>query len=275
MKEKTKFCLPNKTKFCANLLTKKFLCIKITKLFSGEKHYVCHQCGHHFEFPNPLKMHLALNCDYLKPIELWRRLQQYIEEGSNRTLSTKNNNITKDGFLFQLGDNYGKHINSNFIENSLKVAPPSPENCGISTVSNPSPNCLSESEEDVRSASEPPVTRNSAFKPYFSNESKQETIGRHNKFLYRTFSRFMPILPQNMLFPNTPIFPPHGSATFTNNTSQGTGSVCTQQAVEMETLVSNLGRSNQGHLCLYCGKLYSRKYGLKIHIRYVTSIPNN
>ncbi|XP_063229113.1 zinc finger protein 846 [Bacillus rossius redtenbacheri] len=40
-----------------------------------------------------------------------------------------------------------------------------------------------------------------------------------------------------------------------------------QQAAVMETLVSNLGRSRQGHLCIYCGKVYSRKYGLKIHIR--------
>ncbi|GLG92987.1 Transcription factor hamlet [Gryllus bimaculatus] len=36
---------------------------------------------------------------------------------------------------------------------------------------------------------------------------------------------------------------------------------------EMETLVSNLGTSKHGHLCIYCGKIYSRKYGLKIHIR--------
>lgn len=28
-----------------------------------------------------------------------------------------------------------------------------------------------------------------------------------------------------------------------------------------------MGTSKQGHLCIYCGKLYSRKYGLKIHIR--------
>uniref|UniRef100_A0ABI7WQI8 C2H2-type domain-containing protein n=1 Tax=Felis catus TaxID=9685 RepID=A0ABI7WQI8_FELCA len=27
------------------------------------------------------------------------------------------------------------------------------------------------------------------------------------------------------------------------------------------------GKSKTGHLCLYCGKLYSRKYGLKIHMR--------
>ncbi|XP_049586239.1 PR domain zinc finger protein 13 [Syngnathus scovelli] len=30
---------------------------------------------------------------------------------------------------------------------------------------------------------------------------------------------------------------------------------------------SNSGKPKKGHLCLYCGKLYSRKYGLKIHMR--------
>lgn len=36
---------------------------------------------------------------------------------------------------------------------------------------------------------------------------------------------------------------------------------------QIETLVSSLGKSKEGHICLYCGKCYSRKYGLKIHIR--------
>ena len=39
-------------------------------------------------------------------------------------------------------------------------------------------------------------------------------------------------------------------------------------SAESETLFSNLGRGTEGgHVCLYCGKIYSRKYGLKIHIR--------
>lgn len=38
-------------------------------------------------------------------------------------------------------------------------------------------------------------------------------------------------------------------------------------AAQLETIVSNMGTSKQGHICIYCGKLYSRKYGLKIHIR--------
>ncbi|KRT79955.1 zinc finger protein [Oryctes borbonicus] len=40
-----------------------------------------------------------------------------------------------------------------------------------------------------------------------------------------------------------------------------------QNEAQIETLVSSLGKSKHGHICLYCGKRYSRKYGLKIHIR--------
>jgi len=36
---------------------------------------------------------------------------------------------------------------------------------------------------------------------------------------------------------------------------------------QLESIVSNMGKARNGHMCLYCGKLYSRKYGLKIHIR--------
>lgn len=43
--------------------------------------------------------------------------------------------------------------------------------------------------------------------------------------------------------------------------------VAATAAAQLETIVSNMGTSKQGHLCIYCGKLYSRKYGLKIHIR--------
>lgn len=51
--------------------------------------------------------------------------------------------------------------------------------------------------------------------------------------------------------------------------STPTGSNITSRhpAAQVETLVSHLGRSKHGHVCIYCGKIYSRKYGLKIHIR--------
>ncbi|XP_044003976.1 PR domain zinc finger protein 13-like [Aphidius gifuensis] len=38
-------------------------------------------------------------------------------------------------------------------------------------------------------------------------------------------------------------------------------------AAHIETIFSNIGKSGDGHRCVYCGKIYSRKYGLKIHLR--------
>lgn len=40
-------------------------------------------------------------------------------------------------------------------------------------------------------------------------------------------------------------------------------------AEQLESVDSRvcMGNSGKGHLCLYCGKFYSRKYGLKIHLR--------
>ena len=34
-----------------------------------------------------------------------------------------------------------------------------------------------------------------------------------------------------------------------------------------KSLYMNKARHGKGHLCIYCGKMYSRKYGLKIHLR--------
>uniref|UniRef100_A0A336K394 CSON013507 protein n=1 Tax=Culicoides sonorensis TaxID=179676 RepID=A0A336K394_CULSO len=51
------------------------------------------------------------------------------------------------------------------------------------------------------------------------------------------------------------------------NSPTTTSAVSLQNASHLETIVSNMGTSRNGHVCIYCGKLYSRKYGLKIHIR--------
>jgi len=41
------------------------------------------------------------------------------------------------------------------------------------------------------------------------------------------------------------------------------------EASWLESVVSNFGKTEVGHRCMYCGKIYTRKYGLKIHTRYV------
>ncbi|CAB0000639.1 unnamed protein product [Nesidiocoris tenuis] len=91
-----------------------------------------------------------------------------------------------------------------------------------------------------RPSSEPP--QNSAFRPYYHYLPP----GSDSPSLTETTSSYsQPALPS---FCDRDVF-------------------LQRQAAEIETLVSNLGQSKQGHLCLYCGKIYSRKYGLKIHIR--------
>ncbi|XP_052132890.1 uncharacterized protein LOC127752202, partial [Frankliniella occidentalis] len=52
----------------------------------GEKRYVCHHCGRTFEFPNPLKLHLALDCGREDLTELWRRLQRLGEDDVDEAL---------------------------------------------------------------------------------------------------------------------------------------------------------------------------------------------
>ncbi|KAF4532419.1 hypothetical protein B566_EDAN003872 [Ephemera danica] len=132
----------------------------------GDRRYVCHRCSALFEFPNPLKLHLALDCGRDTEDDLWSRLL------------------------------------------------PGPET-PLTTFTLPSPTA-------------------SAFSPW-SPRVQPPLLLR-------------PPLPPSTAAAVTPV------------------DLATHHA-RMESLVSSLGRSKRGHLCLYCGKLYSRKYGLKIHIR--------
>ncbi|XP_044267570.1 zinc finger protein 560 [Tribolium madens] len=108
-----------------------------------------------------------------------------------------------------------------------------------------------------------------------SSQNKQETS---QKDIYRPYnsetSAFRPFRKfqdegfthsENLLVPimeNVQIWPlaPFEQNNFLQHTSN-------EDEAHIETLVSSLGKSKQGHICLYCGKCYSRKYGLKIHIR--------
>lgn len=114
-------------------------------LHADETRYECHRCGCHFESPNPLKIHLSLDCGRQPLSRLWSR---------------------------------------------LLLAPPPPAALLGGGAGG-----------------------ESAFRPY----APSDTLHR-----------------------------------------------------QVEALASNLGKAarGSGHLCIYCGKVYSRKYGLKIHIRY-------
>ncbi|KAJ9584407.1 hypothetical protein L9F63_021245, partial [Diploptera punctata] len=177
----------------------------------GEKKYVCHSCKEQFEYPNPLKIHLALNCDQLKKQHLWSRLEMDTRPSFPRYTST----ASTEGFSVRSEDS---QIVSSQDQNERHDVKPMLESLDI---------------------------RTSAFKPYMNKLSLSSSIrtqGSHSK-----------------------IEKPVSSSTLPNPTTDTRTDH--HHAAEMETLVSNLGRSKQGHLCIYCGKIYSRKYGLKIHIR--------
>ncbi|XP_035917270.1 sal-like protein 1 [Anopheles stephensi] len=144
--------------------------------------YVCHLCQKSYEYPNPLKIHLATNCNR-EPISiLWHRLHQ--------ALATR----------------YGGPFNPLY---------------------------------------EFQPWRNSAFRPVLNaHVVKMDHIS--------------PPTSNRRIHHPPPVEPvaadePTGAHLVT--------------AAHLETIVSNMGSSKQGHVCIYCGKLYSRKYGLKIHIR--------
>lgn len=199
---------------------------------ADERKYVCHECGYACEKPNPLKIHLALDCGRSPRAKLWSRLLVAGDSDRDRAVGAAS-------FRF-----------------SLRQTPPS---VGPRTA-------LSSAE--------------SAFRPY-SPESSSASSG------CLASPSTPPRPPPTTLPPPPPTPRPRSGRTPPPSPAElrlghggdgGRGGVVVvgddvaffdRRCAEMETIVSNLGHSEQGHLCIYCGKVYSRKYGLKIHIRYV------
>lgn len=128
-----------------------------------------------------------------------------------------------------------------------------------------------------------PTSINSQYQPLISQSSNIPVNPSYHQYPLQNFhqlSAFQPV-PMSLSPSHLHPFPPHSSHNFgphapvssqsipsssTNTVSQGE-KVVAAAAAQLETIVSNMGTSKQGHICIYCGKLYSRKYGLKIHIR--------
>lgn len=189
-----------------------------------------------------MKTHLSLKCGTLRRLELWKRL----------TGSEAPSPIEKSFFTV---NNFSKPLSSTPIPTDHSNSP---------SMSNSPTLQRSNEEESARHSSKVESGRFSAFKPYLSlavSESNQQT---HSGL---TSSSQMTV-PSNLIFSSPPFYPSHMTCEIAPSSFHTEADILDQQAVEVETLVSNLGRSKQGHLCIYCGKIYSRKYGLKIHIRY-------
>ena len=216
---------------------------------SGQNRYICHICDNLFEYPNPLKIHLALKCNRLDNNHLWCTLAKEFDSSLKPNLCASN-----PSFKFKLTKS--SQVASNRISStSVQIT-----DITVSTNDN-----SSQSSNQISPSSSNSLSSDSQIS---SNSSTQRTSIR--KDIPHRQSAFKPYSNQNKnispLMRNETVLAPYSVQTIV---SPSTADI---HAAHMETIVSNLGKSGQGHLCIYCGKIYSRKYGLKIHIRLVFQI---
>jgi hypothetical protein len=292
---------------------------------------VCHRCGRHFEIPNPLKIHLALDCNRLNRSHLWKRLNRHfsskLDDSGTReqhvppsapvqSISPVSHTATyipsTFEFKFELVSKSDRNndsllsspqdLSASFPDSNTATSSSMIKNEDLQISPDQDSHCV---RQNTRPISEPLNIRGSAFKPYWGKRASSTSVDsfRTNSENQRATSvNILPHLRSPLHSQPRFLFHPPSHLSDTNLQIQKSSSISghfnanallvprsyhkqnvlptpNQQqlpqatttefrhAAEMETLVSNLGRSKQGHLCIYCGKIYSRKYGLKIHIR--------
>ncbi|KAF2892616.1 hypothetical protein ILUMI_13556 [Ignelater luminosus] len=221
----------------------------------GQKKYVCTHCSALYESPNPLKLHITLGCGKQTITDLWERLANLLKEDTKNIIS---NYSEPTEFTFELTP----EVCTNQQRKAMDLSTPISGTLEIKRpVSQPSHlvNCQTSSLSDENSRilyrpyTEPPTTRNSAFRPFQKIDSENQT---QPSFLLHNLPNAQ-VSWSNMTF---------NQNLFSQNYLHNNGGAFNDEA-QIETLMSTLGKSKEGHICLYCGKCYSRKYGLKIHIR--------
>ncbi|XP_055317738.1 zinc finger protein Xfin [Sitodiplosis mosellana] len=242
----------------------------------GKNCYKCIDCEKTYENPNPLKIHLATKCDRYTMDDLWSRL--------NAILPLKSYTLAQPISPFRHHHHHHHHHQ--------------PTTTPIQSAENSSKLFQSlDTSDRLRATSIPSFVPSSSphFVPPITSQCMTTTSLVTPSSFHRQFSlqnlhqlsAFQPI-PMSLSPPQIHQFAPHSAHNFHQNAASSTVShsipqpssnapmntvvsqgekVVAAAAAQLETIVSNMGTSKQGHICIYCGKLYSRKYGLKIHIR--------
>lgn len=276
---------------------------------------MCPECQRQFSAPNPLKLHLAANCDSLDPRLLWDRLLSSPPRPAPApwftpllsspplamsALTSRVHHTAVSAKAPARPSSPGASARPG-SPGGLKPVSPDSTSCHVGSPrsaspprSPPSAPLLQEPRSAFRRVSFP-VNRHDAQPPRFSALCRPPTLlpAGPSRCSARTPAagalalapRSSAVTPDLLLHPRllmTPMIPARSEGASTTQPMMPTmplaGSTrpllsaappgsAVDPCAEMETLVSNLGRSRRGHLCLYCGKVYSRKYGLKIHIR--------
>ncbi|XP_067648085.1 protein snail [Eurosta solidaginis] len=245
----------------------------------GNKRYTCHLCHQTFETPNPLKIHLALGCGRHSMDILWIRLHYALKA----TSYTRQHRQLLEATTSTLSATHASLI---MKQHTPPAAPSSTSS--ISPTTSPQPATLPQQSPDQQQQRQ---SHHHMTHPELANQRLQQTQHR--------FSAFKPVSPSiaftsaittsSFSVPNlhtTTVAATLKPATFSylppisssiggalphmhllHQAPGGMAGNPLNAAAQIEAIVSNMGASKQGHLCIYCGKVYSRKYGLKIHIR--------
>lgn len=226
-------------------------------MISDQNRYICHICNDSFESPNPLKLHLALKCNRLDSDHLWSVLTKEFSLSPKTSLSV--NLFPNPTFKFELtrlSQTPSTRTSPTSITKTMDNINTLANNNSFVSSDHPSPsssNPLSFNPSSTQISSNMPTRTSSITKDMLHRQSAFQPYPNQSNILKRIYP----------LTRNETVLTPYDiqttAAPIANNV----------HAAQVETIVSNLGKSKQGHLCIYCGKVYSRKYGLKIHIRLV------
>ncbi|XP_050301417.1 histone-lysine N-methyltransferase PRDM16 [Anthonomus grandis grandis] len=209
-----------------------------------QKKYRCTLCAAMYESPNPLKLHITLACGKLPTLALWERLAGLMKGSQNGRNLTSPHVIDFD---FKLNPNVQPAKEKTALDLSLAALP--------------SGDFTTTTEKNWIHR---PYSECSAFKPFKQQTFPELTSNKPtliDPLIIHDYPVSWPVLPAL----ESDVVQIHRNL-LQNQTLANSRNVYGDNA-QIESLVSSLGKAKQGHICLYCGKCYSRKYGLKIHIR--------
>lgn len=231
----------------------------------GNKRYTCHICQLIFETPNPLKIHLALGCGRHSMDILWIRLHYALKATSYTQQQRQLLAATATLASTQVPLTTAQHSPTAAPSNTSSISPASSPQPATFTQQTPPPQQHHQYLRQVqRFSAFKPVSPSIAFTAAVTTSSYSNPNAPTSSSVVAAPSTALSYLP--------PLASVSGALPHMRLLQSGVGlgipsANSLNAAAQIEAIVSNMGASKQGHLCIYCGKVYSRKYGLKIHIR--------
>ncbi|CAG0923472.1 unnamed protein product [Notodromas monacha] len=259
-----------------------------TKKTIGRGVYSCNTCNKSFKDPNPLKIHLMLDCETQSASDFWARLFKPSSSGSTSAIKTSNGSSRSAAEnLAKLGTSSAN--NGQTLPEFFKPVKFPPNNRGpidFHQSSIPVTSVIYSRKlnwvRDVVDVDDDVVTRLTRLKDVkrvglrardgcevakIRNLPRDGYTQGCQHHLRSTGHLRPPWKCPCQQRERWSFVGPGTSSVLQPSPPQPSTPGAHMSNADLETMVSNIGRGKGGHLCLYCGKIYSRKYGLKIHIR--------